>query len=70
MTKTGAFPRVYALLTASGYSTNEADEIVQLARCKNTSARKWIKVLAGAGAERARYKQALRLAFPRASERM
>ena len=64
MTGTEAFPRVTALLTANGYSPDEAEEIVLLARCKSLSARKWIKVLARAGAERVRYQQALGLAFP------
>jgi hypothetical protein len=58
------FPRVAALLTANGYSPDEADEIILLARSKNVSARRWIKVFAGAGAERARHRQALQLAFP------
>jgi hypothetical protein len=64
MTGTHAFPRVCALLTASGYNNEEAHEIIQLARRRDVSARKWIKVLARAGASRVRYRQALELAFP------
>ncbi len=66
MARTDAFPRVYALTDGQWLrASDEADEIVLLARRrKNVSARKWIKVLAGAGAARARYRQALALAFP------
>jgi hypothetical protein len=57
------FQRASVLLTANGYSPNEAAEIVLIAS-KNAFPDQWIKVLAGAGAERARYQQALALAFP------
>jgi hypothetical protein len=60
------FPCVTARLTANGYSPDEAAEIVRFART-NASPGPWIKVFAGAGAERARHQQALELAFPRAS---
>jgi hypothetical protein len=58
--------RVSALLTSSGYSPDEAAEIALIAR-KNAFPDQWIKVLARAGAERARYRQALALAFPSVS---
>jgi predicted mannosyl-3-phosphoglycerate phosphatase (HAD superfamily) len=53
-----------ALLTANGYRADQAAEIVLLARDKNAA---WIEVLVRAAAERARYQQALELAFPQAS---
>jgi hypothetical protein len=61
------FPRITALLTTSGYSSEEAAEIIVFVRGKNAHARRWIEVLAGAGAARIRYHRALRLAFPRAA---
>jgi hypothetical protein len=63
VTETNAFPPARALLAASGYSPDEAAEIVLFAR-RNASPDQWIKVLAGVGAERARFQQALGLAFP------
>jgi hypothetical protein len=57
------FQRVTAQLTAHGYSPDEAEEVVLLAR-KNAAPDQWIKVLAQAAAERVRYQQALALAFP------
>jgi hypothetical protein len=62
---TDALSSVVVLLTANGYSSAEAAEIVLFAR-KNASPDQWIKVLAVVGAERARYQQALGLAFPQA----
>jgi hypothetical protein len=53
-----------ALLTANGYSADQAAEIVLLARDKKAG---WIEVLARAAADRARYHQALELAFPQGS---
>jgi predicted mannosyl-3-phosphoglycerate phosphatase (HAD superfamily) len=53
-----------ALLTANGYSADQAAEIVLLDRDKNAA---WIEVLVRAAAERSRYQQALELAFPQAS---
>jgi hypothetical protein len=50
-------------LTANGYSTDEAAEIIQFAR-KSAFSDQWIEVLAAAAAERLRYGQALALAFP------
>jgi hypothetical protein len=64
VTETDAFPRVTALLTAHGHSHDTAAEIVLLARRNDASARRWIKVLAGADAARDRYQRALGLAFP------
>jgi hypothetical protein len=63
VTETNTFQPVCALLTANGYSADEAAEIVLLAR-KSASPDRWIKVLAGAAVERLRYRQALALAFP------
>jgi hypothetical protein len=60
VTEIDSIPRVVALLTANGYSTDEADEIVVLAGGKSN----WIEVLVEAGAARARYRQAVDLAFP------
>lgn len=59
-----AFPRITALLTAYGHSADKAAEIVLFARRKYAPARQLIKVLAGADTARARYRQALGLAFP------
>jgi hypothetical protein len=53
------FPRITALLTAHGHSPDQAADIVLYARSKDAPARQWIKVLARAAAERARYQQAL-----------
>ena len=58
------FPRITALLTAHGHSTDGAADIVLRARYRQAPARQWIKVLARADAARARYQRALGLAFP------
>jgi hypothetical protein len=58
------FPHITALLTAHGHSHDKAADIVLLARHKHAPARRWIKVLAGADAARARYQWALGLPFP------
>jgi hypothetical protein len=63
MTDENRFPRITALLTAHGHSPDQAADIVLYARSKDAPARQWIKVLARAAAERARYKQALEDAY-------
>ena len=57
------FPRITALLTAHGHSPDQAADNVLYARSKHAPARQWIKVLARAAAERARYQEALEDAY-------
>jgi hypothetical protein len=61
VTDESRFPHITALLTAHGHSPDEAADIVLHARHNYAPARQLIKVLAGAGAARARYQRALRL---------